>query len=168
MADYQATSNNSLTFELTQGDNLIGRLSYKSWFKFDASITIANKATYQIEPKGFWGTTIELKDNDKVLLKFSMNWNGEIGIQTYFTDTENGYIVKHRGIFKDSFILIDRDGAELLVMKPHLKWTSMNYSYQIQTADRFESFSTKDLLLLTSLHCANYYMTMLTTTGIGA
>jgi len=159
MTEYQAKSNKSFSFEVTKDDRLIGKLSYKSWFKFNAVIEIAN-SNYQVEPKGFWGTTIELKDGEKVLLKFKMNWNGEIVVLTYFTNLEQGYIFKHRGVFKDSFILIDQEGFELLVMKPHWKWNKMNYEYQITTSDSFDTFSNKEILLMNSLHCANYYMSM--------
>jgi len=161
MAEYQAKLNNSLSFGLTKGDELIGKLIYKSWFRFNALIEIANSLNYQVEPKGFWGTTIEIKDNDKVLLEFTMNWNGEVVIQTYFNNIEKGYIFKHQGIFKESYILTDQEGIELLTMKPHLKWKLMDYEYQIITSDSFESFPEREILLLTALHCANYYMSMI-------
>ncbi len=160
MAAYQAKSSNSLSFNVTKEDKLIEKLSYKSWFKFNAVIEISSTSRYQVEPKGFWGTTIELKDGEKVLLTFKMNWNGEIIVQTYFNNSEKDYIFKQGGIFNESFVLIDQEGIELLVMKPHLKWKKMNYEFQITTSDSFESFSNKEILLITSLHCANYYMSM--------
>ena len=165
MTEYQAKSSNSLSFDLTKDDKLIGNLTYKNWFKFSAVIGIANNTTYEVEPKGFWGTTVEMKDKEKVLLKFSMNWSGEIVIQTYFNDSEIGYVFKHRGFFKESFILIDPEGTELLVMKPLFKWNSLQYEYQVTTSDIFETFSNKEILLLTSLHCANYYMSMMAGQG---
>jgi hypothetical protein len=79
--EYQAKLHDSKSFELMQGDLLIGKLTYQSWYKFDASAVLANGSTYQIVQKGFWGTTIEVKDNEKVLANFSMHWNGEIVIQ---------------------------------------------------------------------------------------
>ncbi len=164
MTEYQAKSNNSLTFDLLKDNKLIGKLSYESWFKFNAVVEIADNSKYQVEPKGFWGTTIELRDGEKVLLKFKMNWNGEIVIQTYFNDFEKGYIFKHRGIFKESFILTNQEGNELLVMKPHLKWNTMNFEYKITTSEIFENPSDnshKEILLMISLHCANYYMAMM-------
>ena len=161
MTEYQAKSITSLTFELTKDEKLIGKLTYKSWFKFNAEIEIKNKSNYQVEPKGFWGTTIELKEREKVLLKFQMNWNGEIVVQTFFNDSEKGYIFKYRGVFKESYILADKEGAELLVMKPQFKWHTMNYGYQITTSDMFETFSNKEILLLISVHCANYYMSLM-------
>jgi hypothetical protein len=161
MTEYQAKSINALSFDVTKDDKLVGSLSYNSWFKFNAEIVIANNSNYQVEPKGFWGTTVELRDGEKVLLKFQMNWNGEIVVQTYFNDFEKGYTFKHRGFFKESFVLIDQEGIELLVMKPQLKWSKMNYEYQITTSDTFETLSYKEILLMNSLHCANYYMSMM-------
>lgn len=161
MAEYHAKSTDTLSFEVLKDEKLFGKLSYKSWFKFNAVIELANYANYQVEPKGFWGTTVEIKDGDQVLLTFQMSWNGEIVIQTYRNDVEKGYIFKHRGMFKESFVLTDQDGIELLVMKPHIKWSKMNYEYQITTTDSFENLPDKEILLMNSLHGANYYLVML-------
>jgi hypothetical protein len=160
MAEYQAKSDSSLSFELTKNDKLIGKLAYKSWFKFSAEIDILN-SKYQIEPKGFWGTTVELKDGGNILLKFTMNWNGDIVIHTYFDNIEKDYIFKYRGIFKESFVLTDQNGSELLIMKPDLKWFSMNYEYNLTTSDIFENLPHKGILLMNSIHCANYFMSMM-------
>ncbi|UTX48791.1 hypothetical protein [Chryseobacterium sp. MA9] len=161
MAEYYAKSSNSLSFEVTREEKLIGKLIYTSWFKFNAVIEIADGQTYQVEPKGFWGTTIELKDHERVLLKFRMNWNGEIVVQTYFDGVKSGYLFKHRGIFKESFVLTDQEGVELMIIKPNLKWASLNYEYQITTSDAFESFPEREIVLINALHCANYYMSMI-------
>jgi hypothetical protein len=161
MTEYKVKSNDSLVFEVRNNETLIGTLIYKSWFKFNAELEMLH-SKYQIEPKGFWGTTIELKEGEKILLKFRMNWNGEIVIQTYFNEIKSGYIFKHRGIFKESFVLADQNGTELLVMKPDLKWSTLHYEYQITTSDIFDTFFEKEILLMTSLHCANYYMSMMT------
>lgn len=160
MKEYHAKLNNSLTFDIAHEGRSIGKLLYKGWFKFDALIELSNQLHYQVEPKGFWATTIEVKDNGKVLLDFRMNWSGEIVIQTRFDEIEKGYIFKHRGFFKDSFVLTDADGQELLVMIPHLKWKLMNYEYQITTSDIFDTLPHQEVLLMTAVHGANYYMAM--------
>ena len=161
MTAYLAKSTNSLSFDVTKDEQLIGKLNYQSWFKFNAVIEMANGSNYLVEPKGFWGTTIECKDREKVLLKFKMNWNGAIVIQTFFNDNEKGYVFKHRGIFKESFILTDQDDTELLVMKPHLQWFKSNYEYQVTASGGFEIIPQKELLVMISVHCANYYMAMM-------
>lgn len=161
MAVYEAKSNSTFSFEVSKENLLIGKLSYKSWFKFNAVIELVNNSSYQIEPKGFWGTTIELKDGEQLLLQFKMNWNGEIVIQTFFDGTEQDYVFKHRGVFKESFLLSDKEGTELLVMKPHFKWNKMNYEYQITTSETFDAFPYNEILVMNALHCANYYMSMM-------
>jgi len=160
MAEYYAKSSNSLSFEVTKDSQFVGRLIYTSWFKFNAEIEIGNRF-YLVEPKGFWGTTIELKDHERVLLKFRMNWNGEIVVQTYFDGVKEGFLFKHRGIFKESFVLTDQEGTELFVMKPNLKWSSMNYEYHITTSEKFDTLLNKEIVLINALHCANYYMSMM-------
>ena len=97
-----------------------------------------------------------------------MNWNGAIVIQTFFNDNEKGYAFKHRGIFKDSFILTNQEGMELLVMKPHLKWFKSNYEYQVTASGGFEIIPQKELLVMISIHCANYYMAMMMAAVPGA
>ena len=161
MAEYQTKSSDFLSFDLTKDGKSIGKLAYKSWFKFDAVILIANYTSYQVEPKGFWSSTIELREREKLLLKFQMNWNGEIVLETFFGDSEKGYVFKHKGVFKESFVLTDHEGTELVVMKPHLKWALLNYEYVITTTDLFEDQPNKEILLMTSIHCANYYMSMI-------
>jgi hypothetical protein len=158
MSEYVAKSNTSLSFDLTKEGHAIGKLSYQSWFRFDAEIALANDSSYQLAPKGFWGTTMALKDGESVLLKFKMNWNGSIVVQTFFNGIEKGYVLKHKGLFKESFVLVDEQGAELLVMIPHLQWFKMNFEYKITTSESFETLSHKEILLLNSIHCANYYM----------
>ena len=157
MATYQVKSSSGLSFEVTKEGVLIGRLSYSSWFKFDAVMAIAD-ANYPVEPKGFWGRTIEVRDGERVLLTFGMGWKGEIVLQSYVD--EERYIFKQCGVFNGSFILVDRKSTELVVMKPQLKWTEMNYEYQLTTTDTFEASSGKKILLLAALHGANYIMSM--------
>ncbi|MBW7674108.1 hypothetical protein [Chryseobacterium chendengshani] len=90
-----------------------------------------------------------------------MNWDSNILVHTYFDKIGKDYIFKHTGFFKESFVLTDQKGNELLRMKPNFKWNTLNYEYEIMTSDIFETFNEKNILLLNSLHCANYYMAMM-------
>ncbi|RYZ22835.1 MAG: hypothetical protein EOO16_07365 [Chitinophagaceae bacterium] len=164
MTEYNATARQYTRFEVTQGDTLIGSLTYGSWYQMSAGIEMAGGTSYRVEPKGFWGTTLELKAGEAVLLKFRMNWKGEIVIQPG-EGPEKGFLLKHRGFFKESFVLLDPDEAELLVLKPEIKWSRFSYEYRLTAADSFEALRDKDLLLLVSVHCANYYIWMMSAAG---
>lgn len=162
--EYQAIAEKYTNFKVSKDGKSVGQLNYKSWFKFNAEIEISN-SKYQVEPKGFWGTTVEVLDGKKVLLKFTMNWDGNIVMNTYFNDIEKKYTLSHKGFFRESFVLSDVKGTELLMMKPHIQWRSLNYEYQINTSEILETFEEKNILLLISLHCANYYMSMMAGMG---
>ncbi|HEX8329650.1 MAG TPA: hypothetical protein VF629_19085 [Hymenobacter sp.] len=162
MKQYQATSLDTKHFKLTQAGAEIGLLEYESWFSFKAEIILADHCRYAVHPKGFWGTTIEVKDQEQVLLDFKMNWKGQILIRSLFGGAEEYYILKHKGLLKSTFVLVHREETELLSIEPDFKWTRLNFDYQLTASDAFEQLDRKELLLLTAVHCANYYLTMMT------
>lgn len=162
MEHYQVKSVDTKHFRLTQADTEIGRLEYDSWFSFKAEIILADHTRYAVQPKGFWGTTIEIKAQEQVLLDFKMNWKGQILIRTLFDGPEDYYIFKQKGLLKNTFILLQQDETELLSIDPNFKWTKLNFDYQLTVSDSLEQLARKELLLLTAVHCANYYITMMT------
>jgi hypothetical protein len=162
MKHYQVKSLDTKHFKLTQADAEIGLLEYESWFSFKAEIILADHRHYTVVPKGFWGTTIEVKDQEQVLLDFKMNWKGQILIRTLFSGAEDYYILKQKGLLKSTFILLHGEDTELLSLAPDFKWTRMNFDYDLVASDAFEQLDHKELLLLTVIHCANYYLTMMT------
>ena len=169
MKDYNAKSIDTKHFYLTTSDeNPIGILKYDSWFSFKSEIILEDNTVYHVQPKGFWGTTIELKKDDTVLLNFKMNWNGNIVINTKFEEVERDFILKHKGVLKSSYVLQDKDGLELLVIQPDFKWNKFRYDYTLSTTEKLEQFGFKNILLLTTIHCANYYMAMMSSSGFAA
>ena len=60
MRQYKAKSTNSQNFRLTFENKTIGELIYKKWYSFNAEILLSDGAKYQLEPKGFWDSEIEL------------------------------------------------------------------------------------------------------------
>ena len=103
MNEYKVNSKDTKSFYLLQDGLKIGSLVYEKWFSFKAEMNFQKKDTFQIEPKGFWGTTIELKQHGKVLLNFKLNWNGNIIISTQFDSNEKGYVLKQKGILKTTY-----------------------------------------------------------------
>lgn len=162
MEQYQAKSVDTKHFRLMKDGTEMGRLEYESWFSFKAEITLADHTRYAVQPKGFWGTTIEIKQQEQLLLDFKMDWKGQILIRTIFDGPEDYYILRQKGLFKSTFVLLHQEETELLQLEPDLKWSKMSYDYQITTTDGFAPLARKELLLLTAIHCANYYLTMMT------
>jgi hypothetical protein len=161
MGQYKANSTNSQNFSLILDNQKIGELVYKKWYSFSAEILMNQGAKYQLEPKGFWDSKIELRDDTKTLLEFKMGWKGII-IKTFFNETEQTFLLSLKGLLSNKFVLLDTNKEELMVAETDFKWSKLNYDYNIETAQRFDNFDNKELLLLTILHCINYYMTLIT------
>lgn len=164
MRQYKAKSTNSQNFRLTFENKTIGELIYKKWYSFNAEILLSDGAKYQLEPKGFWDSEIELKDETKTLLQFKMGWNGII-IKTFFDNQKDTYLLKLNGLLRSKFVLIDTEKNELIVAETDFKWKKLNYDYNIQTTKNFDNFDKKELLLLTILHGINYYMSIIASGG---
>ncbi len=157
MGHYKAISTNHLNFNLTSGNKNIGELVYKKWYAYEADIQIFDGDKFQLEPKGFWDSKIELKDKEKTLLEFKLGWNG-ININTFFNDVEETYLLEIKGFSESKFTLTDNENNEVLVADFGSKWNNFNYDFNIKTTDEFEKYPNKDIVILTILHCINYYI----------
>lgn len=160
MGQYKANSTNSQNFKLTFENEIKGELIYGKWYSFDANIQLSNGSKYQLVSTGIWDSKIELRDDTKTLLEFKMGWDGII-IKTLFKTNETNYLLKLKGILNGKFVLIDADKMELLAAEANFKWRTFNYDYKIETVDEFDTLDEKELLILTTLHCINYYMAIM-------
>lgn len=96
-----------------------------------------------------------------VLYTFKMNWSGEILIKSKVD--AKAFVLKNKSLFKNAFVLHDKHEQELLVVQPDFKWSKLNHDYHLTTTEALGPPDAKALLLLVAVHCANYYMTMVST-----
>jgi hypothetical protein len=164
MTEYKVTASGNQDFQLLANDSLVGTLRYPHWYSIKAGITLADGSTFQVEPRGFWGTTIELKNEHNVLLTFKMSWNGDIIIKSKLNDTGKAFVFKSKSVLKHTYALQDKKGRELLVIQPDFQWSKLNYNYTISTTEHSAEVESQALLLLMVIHCANYFMTMMAAT----
>ena len=159
MGQYKANATNSHNFTLRFDYQKVGELVYKKWYSFSAEIHMTDGTKYQLEPTGFWDSKIELKDDTQTLLEFKMGWKGII-IKTLFNDSEEVFLLKLKGLLSNKFVLLDTNDEELMAAETSFKWSKLNFDYNIETTQVFDKFENKELLLLTILHCINYYITI--------
>ena len=159
MGQYKANATNSHNFTLRFDYQKVGELVYKKWYSFSAEIQMTDGTKYQLEPTGFWDSKIELKDDTQTLLEFKMGWKGII-IKTLFNDSEEVFLLKLKGLLSNKFVLLDTNDEELMAAETSFKWSKFNFDYNIETTPVFDNFENKELLLLTVLHCINYYITI--------
>ncbi|MCC7030714.1 MAG: hypothetical protein IT257_10430 [Chitinophagaceae bacterium] len=157
MATYKASSRNSRNFDLTKEEMLMGALNYAKWYSFKADIELADGSNYQLEPTGFWDYKIELKKDGHTLLNFKMGWKG-IVIKTFFGAEEKVYLLKHKGLLSSNYLLLDTTEQELVQIDTDFVWSKLKFDYTLDTSPAFDAIQNNEVLLLTMLHCINYYM----------
>lgn len=155
MGHYKANSTNSRNFSLTENNLNIGELRYNKWYSFKAEIALADNSVYQLEPKGIWDSKIELKKGEEKLLDFEMGWKG---IVINFENSDKKYLLRLKGLLSSKYVLIDQNQKEILAMETDFKWNKLTFDFDIETSNEFDNFENKHILLLTTLHCVNYYM----------
>jgi len=158
MAHYKASSDNTRTFHLIKNNEISGTLKYNKWFSFEAEISLPNNAQYLLKPKGLWDSTVELKQADNTLLEFKMGWKG-IVIKTWLNGAETTYLLKLKGLLSSKFVLVDAAEKELLAIESDFDLSKFRLDYSLETTSEFEALKGKELLLLTTLHCANFSIT---------
>ena len=161
MGQYRAKSTDSRSFALLSNGVLLGSLQYPKWYSFKAEAVLADDSKFDLEPRGFWDSKIELKQGEKVLLDFKMGWKG-IVIHTQFDGKENSYLLRMKGLLDSKYVLVDTDETELLAVKTDFKWSKLSFDYAIETSEAFDTHPQQTLFLLTIIHCINYYLTMVT------
>ncbi len=155
MGHYKVDSTNSSDFILTMNNVTIGELKYSKWYSFKSEMLLADNSCYQLEPKGFWDSKIELKQGEEIILYFEMGWKGIVINLNY---SRKKYLLRSKGLLSSNFFLIDIDENELVAIESDFKWTELTFKFDIETSAEFDNFENKEILLLTTLHCVNYYM----------
>jgi hypothetical protein len=89
-----------------------------------------------------------------------MGWKG-ILITTNFNESKKKYLLKLKGLLSNRFILIDAEENEILTVDTDFKWSKLNFDYTIETSTELDNMENKELMLLTILHCINYYLTII-------
>lgn len=153
MNQYKATSGNARNFSLSRNDQSLGELVYTKWYSFDAKIILSNNKKYQLVPDGFWGSVIQLRDGESVLLEFKLGWKGII-----ISINNQDYLLKLKGLLSIKFIVADTNDNEIIAVAIDLKWTKIQTDYSIETAPAFDTIQHKELFLFATIHAINYYL----------
>jgi hypothetical protein len=147
----QVACTDSKTFRLTENEQLLGELTYKSLFSYDAEIVLANSDRYAIKPVGFFGAAISVTKDGTEAANLKMNWKGQI-IITFPSGQE--LVFKAKGVFHNVYVLENKEEEKLMQFNPKFNWGKFNYNYEI-TYDRKPQ---EMLLVLLGVYASNYYI----------
>ena len=152
MKTYIAHSKDLRNFKLlNETEEGIGEIVYPKWYSANAEIKVNNK-TYKFSAKGFWTTSLQVLEDEKVVLNFKMAWSGDI-VLTDFSNGEEHYQINKEKWYNDVFEMKDQQGNAILKIKRNFKWKDFSYYYEIVSEN-------DDLSLLTILgvvHVVNFF-----------
>jgi hypothetical protein len=139
------------TFRLIDNEQLLGELVYKNLSSYKAEITLTEADHYDINSVGFFGTSIEVTQNETEIANLKMNWKGQIVIT--FRD-EQEYVFKAKGVFHNKYVVKNKEEEELIQFDPKFNWGKFNYNYEIS----YDKKPQNILFVLLGVYASNYYI----------
>lgn len=147
-------------FKLEKNNTTVLELKYKNWFASSA-ITQFNNTQIEIKPKNIWGSKFDIYKNEVDKGDIIFNWKGNVIIRLNDSaDNEQSWLLKSKGILKQTFQLSNEKDELLVVFKPSMNWSKLNFNYEIDLLD--DNIMDKELieLILYSCYGINLYFTM--------
>ena len=148
-------------FQLSDADGrFLGKLTYEKWASKKASATTQYAEFFDFKPVGFWQQHIAVERDGAEIATMKMNWKGNVIIDIKGNDIEQDYLVKSVGIWHPYLTLQNRFSNDILALRPHIKWSTGNYEYDIEVNPDFQN-QIDETLILIATYCANYIMAMM-------
>jgi|GEM_PF-1731220 len=134
-----------------EGKDFLGRIVYTKWYSGNrAEITINQDAVYQMEPKGFWQSTLEIFKEGIVMLNIKSKFTGyEISRPI---DADRPYRFKMKGLFKNGYVLVNYKDEVVLEIVSNFSWKKMYPGFTITCSDNFGNDDFEKLLIMLSVH----------------
>ncbi|MCX2679010.1 hypothetical protein OOZ15_03570 [Galbibacter sp. EGI 63066] len=144
------------TFQLITEGQTKGKLIYKKLFSINAEIELPESELYEIKSSGFFDTDIIVSKNELKIALLKLNLKGQIVLS--FTNG-NEYIVttKGVGVFRNRYVVENREKEELIQFDPHFNWSKLEYNYDVT----FNKRESDLLLVMIGVFAANYHMAVI-------
>lgn len=157
MKEYNVRAVENRDFSLFENNTEIGKIIYKNWFSIDAQILLSDGTQYSIEPIGLWDKNIVLLKDGHTILKFDMNWLGNVIISSGDENKKGEtYNFTKKDFLQRGFTLLDENNKELLTISPVAEWKKMRNDYKIEVKDSAADIDV--VFLLAIVHYTNYYV----------
>ncbi len=146
------------TFQLENNKELLGHLRYKNPFSYNAEIVLTNSERYEINPVGFFGTSITVTKDGSEVANLKMNWKGHIVISFL---GRGEFVLKTNGSFRSAYVIENKDGEKLIQFNPKFNWSKFDYNYEILYDNKPQDI----LFVLLGVYASNYYIGVVAGTG---
>ena len=136
-------------FVLTSNEEIfLGSLKMEKWSSTKAQITTQYGDFYDIEKKGFWGTSIVVLKSSEEFAELKINWKGQVVIDMLANGKGMDYMLKSTSIWKSQFTLFSREETELLIFTIDYRWKKGHYNLKIDVNPNFANEIDETLVLV--------------------
>mgnify|MGYP005854775527 CR=1 FL=1 len=124
----------------------IATLNYEGWLTYQAVAELEEGGEIKFDSQGFWGQTIEVKQEDKYLATIKMDWLGNVKI-FYEKAEEPIFTLKYTGFWQPKIVLQDGKKNRIAEFVGRFKWSKFTYEYEIVPIAKNAFGDEKDLVI---------------------
>ena len=135
-----------------------GELIYKDESMREASLRVTDSYTIRYTGTGKW-ESFNLEGGKESLLSRIKVTRGAV-MELSFPRRRKTYRFKRSGAWRLRFVLLNKQGEEMLGILPSINWKKMIHDFTLQINEEFRE-ECSSLLILHAVHCANCWMSMM-------
>lgn len=124
----------------------VATLNYEGWLTYQAVVELESGDKINFDSQGFWGQTIEVKQEEKHLATIRMDWLGNVKIH-YENAEEPTFILKYTGFWQPKVVLQDGKKNRIAEFLGRFKWSKFAYEYEIIPIAKNIFDDEKDLII---------------------
>ena len=132
-----------------ENGTLLGEIVYPKWYSVTPEIKLNNNV-YKVERKSVWKLDIEVSENNKALLIFTMNWKGEIEVDDLLNLKK--YTLCKEKWYGNTYQLKNSYQEQLLILEPEVNFKSFMFGYKIKALKEEGSSLLEILSMVYALH----------------
>lgn len=139
-------------------DELVGELTYKDYSMREARLKVNDHYRLQYNGTGKW-ESFRTENGAESLIGFIKVNRGAV-MELSFPSRRKAYRFRRSGAWRLRFVLLNKQGEEILGILPTINWKKMIHDFTLQINEEFRE-ECSSLLILHSVHCANCWMSMM-------
>jgi hypothetical protein len=152
----KALTEDSKTIAFYEGESVFARLVYHKRLSPKASIQFSGGQAYGIQALDFWKSVFEIQLDGKPVIAFRKKWTGRSEIETLQHGSRCQFTFRQKGLFDVRYVLSDKDGREMAIVRSKFRWKGLRYDFLIQISDSLKRREDHLLLVILMIYLARF------------
>lgn len=143
---------------LDNQEQTAGELTYKDSSMREARLQVIDVYRIRYSGTGKWESFRCTGEKESLVSRIKVN-RGAV-MELNFPFRRKVYRFKRSGAWRLRFVLLNKQGEEILGLLPTINWKKMIHDFTLQINEDFRE-ECSSLLILHAVHCANCWMSMM-------